>query len=167
MQMGRLSDTLNHEHCHHGRSFWYPKSDTHTSQDSLVVTGRWSFHCVQMPRALAPRSVYTFMDILTCRARLAFTSRLNRFQSFISYGDQNRSVDYIYISKNLFVGFEVLTAVVMESIIFWDITPYSPLSVNRRFGRTYSLHTDYTALYPRRWCSSISLYNYKTYIFLM
>jgi hypothetical protein len=34
------------------------------------------------------------------------------------------------------VGFEVLTAVVMKSTIFWDITPYNPLSVNRRFGGT-------------------------------
>jgi hypothetical protein len=28
------------------------------------------------------------------------------------------------------VGFEVLTAVVMKSTIFWDITPCSPLRVN-------------------------------------
>jgi hypothetical protein len=28
----------------------------------------------------------------------------------------------------------------MKSTIFWDITLRSPLSVNRRFGRTYSLH---------------------------
>jgi hypothetical protein len=77
------------------------------------------------------------------------------------------------------VGFEVLTAVVMTSIIFWDMTPCSQLSFNRRFGGTYSLHllaccfffctyffdpedggdmllrnvgwnsTDYTASYPR------------------
>jgi hypothetical protein len=33
-----------------------------------------------------------------------------------------------------FVGSEVLTAVVMKSIIFWDITPCSQLKVNRRFG---------------------------------
>jgi hypothetical protein len=39
-----------------------------------------------------------------------------------------------------FVGSEVLTAVVMKTIIFWDITPCSPLSVNGRFGRTYRLH---------------------------
>jgi hypothetical protein len=32
------------------------------------------------------------------------------------------------------LGFEVLTAVVMRSTIFWDITVCSPLSVNRRFG---------------------------------
>jgi hypothetical protein len=38
------------------------------------------------------------------------------------------------------VGFEVLTVVIMKSIIFWDITPYSTLSVNRCFGGTYRLH---------------------------
>jgi hypothetical protein len=40
----------------------------------------------------------------------------------------------------IFVGFEVLTAVVMKSTIFWDITPCSPLKFNRRFGGTYRLH---------------------------
>jgi hypothetical protein len=38
------------------------------------------------------------------------------------------------------VGFEVFTAVVMKSIIFWDMTPCSLLSFNRRFGGTYRLH---------------------------
>jgi hypothetical protein len=33
----------------------------------------------------------------------------------------------------LFVGFEVLTAVVMKSSVFWDTTLRSPLEVNRRF----------------------------------
>jgi hypothetical protein len=32
---------------------------------------------------------------------------------------------------------EVLTAVVMKSTIFWNITPCSPVSVNHRFGGTY------------------------------
>jgi hypothetical protein len=41
---------------------------------------------------------------------------------------------------NFFVGFEVLTAVVMKSAIFWDITPCTPLSVNRCFEGTYHLH---------------------------
>jgi hypothetical protein len=67
------------------------------------------------------------------------------------------------------VGFEVLTAVVMKSIIFWDIMPCSSLSVNRRFGGICRLHlqdgknnvgwqsTDYTAFLaqlnfrPWRW----------------
>jgi hypothetical protein len=39
-----------------------------------------------------------------------------------------------------YVGFEVLTAVVMKSYIFWDITSCSPIKVNRRFGGTYRLH---------------------------
>jgi hypothetical protein len=38
------------------------------------------------------------------------------------------------------VGFEVLTAVVMKSPIFWDITPCTLLKVNRRFGGTYRRH---------------------------
>jgi hypothetical protein len=40
----------------------------------------------------------------------------------------------------LIVGFEVFTAVVLKSIIFWDMTPFSPLSFNRRFGGTYRSH---------------------------
>jgi hypothetical protein len=38
------------------------------------------------------------------------------------------------------LGFEVLTAVVIKSSIFWDITPCSLLKVNRRFGGIYRLH---------------------------
>jgi hypothetical protein len=37
------------------------------------------------------------------------------------------------------VGFEVLTAVVLKSTIFWDITPCSPLRINRPLGGAYSL----------------------------
>jgi hypothetical protein len=37
-------------------------------------------------------------------------------------------------------GFEVLTAVVIKSTIFWDITPCSQLKVNRRLGGKYRLH---------------------------
>jgi hypothetical protein len=29
---------------------------------------------------------------------------------------------------------------ISKNINFWDITPYNPLSVNRRFGGTYRLH---------------------------
>jgi hypothetical protein len=42
------------------------------------------------------------------------------------------------MSKN--VGFEVLTAVVMKSSMFWDKTPCSALKVKRRFGGTCRLH---------------------------
>jgi hypothetical protein len=46
------------------------------------------------------------------------------------------NMDFVFI----YVGFEVFTAVVMNSINFWDIMPCSSLSVNRRFGGTYRLH---------------------------
>jgi hypothetical protein len=40
---------------------------------------------------------------------------------------------------NGLVGIEVLTAMVVDSFIFWDITPFGPVEVNRRFGETYCL----------------------------
>jgi hypothetical protein len=39
-------------------------------------------------------------------------------------------------NRVLVVGYEVLTATVMKSSTFMDITPCSPLKVNRRFGGT-------------------------------
>jgi hypothetical protein len=36
-------------------------------------------------------------------------------------------------------GFEVLTAVVMKSSVFWDIMLCNPLKINLRFGGTYLL----------------------------
>jgi hypothetical protein len=38
------------------------------------------------------------------------------------------------------VRFDVLTAVVIKSSVFWDITLCSPLKFNRRFGGTCRLH---------------------------
>jgi hypothetical protein len=49
-------------------------------------------------------------------------------------------VKFCKTEKVLYVGFEVLTAVVMKSTIFWDITPCSPLKVTCCFGGTYRLH---------------------------
>jgi hypothetical protein len=47
---------------------------------------------------------------------------------------------YIPEDRTLHVGLEVPTAVVLKSTIVWDITPWSPLRVNRRFRGTYRLH---------------------------
>jgi hypothetical protein len=46
---------------------------------------------------------------------------------------------YIYVSTALLedAGSEVLTAVAMKSTIFWDITPSSPLKVNRSLLATF------------------------------
>jgi hypothetical protein len=66
----------------------------------------------------------------------------------------------------IFVGFEVFTAVVMKSIIFWDITPctachlltrwfaelfFDPEDGGDTFLRNVACNSmDYTASYPRR-----------------
>jgi hypothetical protein len=43
------------------------------------------------------------------------------------------------------VGFEVLTLVVIKSSVFCDITPYSPLKVNRSFWEKCRLHLQQVA----------------------
>lgn len=35
---------------------------------------------------------------------------------------------------------DFLIAVVMKGFVFWNITPYSPLKINRSFGGTCRLH---------------------------
>lgn len=44
--------------------------------------------------------------------------------------------------RNLYVGSEVLTAMAMESSVFWGITPCSPMEVSRRFGGKFQLHLE-------------------------
>jgi hypothetical protein len=47
---------------------------------------------------------------------------------------------YLFNDFYYYVGFEVLTAVIMRISIFRDITPCSPLRVNRRFGGRLRRH---------------------------
>jgi hypothetical protein len=47
-------------------------------------------------------------------------------------------------------GFEVLTALVIKSSIFWGLTPCSPLEVNRYFGGTFSLHLQRRKTGPKK-----------------
>jgi hypothetical protein len=44
---------------------------------------------------------------------------------------------YLNRTNNKVAGFEVLTAAVMKSTIFWDIMSFSLLKVNRHFRGTY------------------------------
>jgi hypothetical protein len=44
------------------------------------------------------------------------------------------------VIEALCLGFEVLTALVMERIVFWDISECSLLIINQRFGGIYRLH---------------------------
>jgi hypothetical protein len=61
------------------------------------------------------------------------------------FGEKNKFEPLVYtdfsnLLLRVLVGFEVLTAVVIKSTVFWDITPCSPLKVNQCFGATYRLH---------------------------
>jgi hypothetical protein len=38
-----------------------------------------------------------------------------------------------------FIGFDILTVVTLKMVIFWDVTPSSPVEVYRCFGGTYCL----------------------------
>jgi hypothetical protein len=51
-----------------------------------------------------------------------------------------KSVDDQGSEHRCSVGFEVLTVVVMKNSVIWDITPCSPLKVNRRFRGTSRVH---------------------------
>jgi hypothetical protein len=64
---------------------------------------------------------------------------IQRLELFLCYISklQNQSLD---VKSNNFLGFELLTEVVMKNIFFWNMTPCFLLSYNRRFGGTYRLH---------------------------
>jgi hypothetical protein len=66
------------------------------------------------------------------------------FQEYVSCDDDDDVMSEVQTLKEMMnknVGFEVFTVVVMKSIIFWDMTPCSPLSCTRRFGGTHLLAT--------------------------
>jgi hypothetical protein len=52
--------------------------------------------------------------------------------------------------KGEVLGFEVLTPVVMNISIFWDIMLYSPLKINRCFEETERLHLQDRIICPTR-----------------
>jgi hypothetical protein len=41
---------------------------------------------------------------------------------------------------NLYIGFEVFTAVTMKNAVFWGVVPCRCGRLNRRFGGSYRLH---------------------------
>jgi hypothetical protein len=102
-----------------------------------VCTKNWTIHNV----VFCVGGYWHFRE--TCCLHL-HGSRLcyndNHHQNVKSYRKMKQLDGVTSTRKNVFVRFEVLTAVVMKSTIFWDITPCSPLKVNRRFGGMYRLH---------------------------
>jgi hypothetical protein len=78
------------------------------------------------------RLCVTFQGVICHACRTG----IQKFKSWSA----SQFLEYFCKESCLYVGFEVLTAVVMNSIIFRDMTPCSPLSFNRRFGGTHRLH---------------------------
>jgi hypothetical protein len=97
-----------------------------------------------------------------CALGIMLKLMLRRVKSWTSYGTISPLYDLFYVKVNRrmfygttmstcmfqlqinlmnfdeiwYLGFEVLTSVVMKISIFWDIAPCSPLKVNRCFGGT-------------------------------
>jgi hypothetical protein len=64
---------------------------------------------------------------------------MEELQQYI-FHKTNTNVYNFHETEITYVVFEVLTAAVTKSTIFWDITPCSPLRVNWHFRGTYRLH---------------------------
>jgi hypothetical protein len=62
----------------------------------------------------------------------------------------SRARTYWRTDSDISADFEVLKAVVMKNAVFWDMTPRSPLKVNRRFGGKYRLHLHDGIISPER-----------------
>jgi hypothetical protein len=57
-------------------------------------------------------------------------------------------------------GFEVVTVMVVKTSIFWDITPCSPFTVNRRFKEhvgSICLPPAFTLVSCRAYCSNLKM----------
>jgi hypothetical protein len=50
--------------------------------------------------------------------------------------ESRQFITLTYPSISLLATFEVLTAVVMKTYVLWDISPFIPLKVTRRFSGT-------------------------------
>jgi hypothetical protein len=130
------------------------------------------------PENPVPKHPQSIIYVLPLKSETIFHKNTNRW---------NKSFVYICIlcfllahgktKHSVYVGSEVCTAVIMKSIIFWDMTPCSALSCTRRFGGTYRLNLQGRRIvrqtskhagssemsgttqcttwpYPRRWYSS-------------
>jgi hypothetical protein len=96
--------------------------------------GNFSVAALKPYRYVYSTKMYNFTCDYFIRPVAGFQQGENPVSLYVSSTES-----HLLLSAQTFlcvVGFEVLTAVVMKSIIFWHITPCSPLSVNQRFGGT-------------------------------
>jgi hypothetical protein len=103
------------------------------------VGGRWkprntSVRIVSMPTDVRTGLLPKISQKRCCMRQFArYYSPLSNHSTPYSVTDKWNKICHI-------AGFEVLTAVIVKSSAFWDITPCSPLKDNRRCGGTYRLH---------------------------
>jgi hypothetical protein len=72
--------------------------------------------------------------------RLSLIKKLRKLSPMLQSGSKLPRVGATRKKKKSYVKSEVLIAVNIKSIIFWDVTPCSLLEVYRRFRGTYYLH---------------------------
>jgi hypothetical protein len=83
---------------------------------------------------------------LWCKIRFGAGNWVWEFLERVKYSEAEFSgqvnLEEFYLPRHnaVYVGFDIFTDLVMKRTIFWDVTPCSPLSVNRRFGGTYRFH---------------------------
>jgi hypothetical protein len=85
---------------------------------------------------------------------LTRSTRLNIPHDGILHSHSHENLKSYSSELSACVGFEVLTAVVMNAAIFWYISPCSSYS-NPRFGRTYDLHHQSRKLVYQPACSRL------------
>jgi hypothetical protein len=109
---------------------------------------------------------YTLHKLVTTRCRglrewgyknISYYRRNEHINAFSMKSKLMRIMAVFEFTKKATDGFEVLTAVVMNTSIFWDITLYSSIKVNLRFGGTY-LPTWRLHVPPERPLTFIELY---------
>jgi hypothetical protein len=66
----------------------------------------------------------------------SFTRTL--YRNCHSYKSKKKLIQQLIVRNSHFLF--LIHVIIKTSTIFWDITPCSPLNVNRRFGGTYRLH---------------------------
>jgi hypothetical protein len=101
---------------------------------------RWWLHCLRQPGTLPTwRDGLKGLGTTPLMDIHHFTpKKLSRIHNMFSDGSKSKTCLLRYCTPKVRV--DCLTAVVMNSTIFWDITPCSTLKVNRHFGGIYRLH---------------------------
>jgi hypothetical protein len=152
--------------------------ELHCEHSQLVAfSSRWVTLWTQPVSCFLSSMSYTVVVMKINKKISNIRINCNRISEDLLHRILSRFTQNFWPNSGIFVGSDVLTAVVTYVAIFWDIAPCTPY-VNRRFGGTHCLvtcymlvscsadfrtwrwrwhfnpnrsHTDHTALYRRTW----------------